>query len=194
VYPSEKESISNKNLRVVERLDAATISFLENGGNVLLNINKGDIAKDKGGEIGIGFSSIFWNTSWTKEQKPHTLGILCKPNHPALKNFPTEYHSNWQWWDAMSNSNAIIINDLPNIEPIVRVVDDWFKNRSLALLFEAKIGKGKLLFSGIDLHTNLENRLEAKQMLYSLKKYMTSTDFNPKSTLNKKQIQQLIKQ
>ena len=63
----------------------------------------------------------------------------------------------------------------------MRIIDDWFENRRLALLFEAKVGKGKLLISGVDLHTNLENRLEAQQLLYSLKKYISSKEFNPQN-------------
>lgn len=193
VYPSKKESIENESsIKVVNKLDTKTISYLENGGNVLLNINKEDIAPEKGGDIGIGFSSIFWNTSWTNGQKPHTLGILCNPEHPALANFPTEYHSNWQWWDAMSHSNAIVFDDLPELNPIVRVVDDWFKNRKLALIFEARVGKGKLIFSGIDLHTDLEERPEAQQLLYSLKTHMTGQDFNPKSELTISQLKALL--
>ncbi|MFD2725172.1 sugar-binding domain-containing protein [Hyunsoonleella rubra] len=193
VYPNQKKAIENEaSVKVVSKLDAKTIGYLQNGGNVLLNINKGDIAPEKGGDIGIGFSSIFWNTSWTNGQKPHTLGILCNPKHPALAHFPTEYHSNWQWWDAMSHSNVIIFDDMPELNPIVRVIDDWFKNRKTALIFEAKVGKGKLLFSGIDLHTNLENRLEAQQLLYSLKTYMTSKDFNPKNELKISQLKALL--
>ncbi|PQJ68668.1 hypothetical protein BTO14_11470, partial [Polaribacter butkevichii] len=113
--------------------------------------------------------------------------------NPALADFPTEYHSNWQWWDAMTNSNAIILDDLPKMTPIVRVVDDWFKNRRLGLVFEAKVGKGKIIISGIDLHTNLESRLEAKQLLYSLKKYMTTVKFNPEVSLEINQIKKLLK-
>ena len=180
-------------IKVVKKLDASTIKYLQNGGKVLLNITKGDIAADKGGDIGVGFSSIFWNTSWTKGQKPHTLGILCNPQHAALANFPTKYHSNWQWWDAMSNSNAMVLDDFPTtLTPIVRIVDDWFENRKTALIFEAKVGKGSLLMSGIDLHTNLENRLEAQQLLYSLKTYMASDQFNPKTTLDFKDIKSLL--
>ncbi|MAW94352.1 MULTISPECIES: sugar-binding domain-containing protein [unclassified Leeuwenhoekiella] len=180
VYPSKKEEI-NTDLRVVTKLDAGTINYLSNGGKVLLNADKGALAADKGGDIGIGFSSIFWNTSWTNGQKPHTLGILCNPEHPALADFPTDYYSDWQWWDAMSHSNAIILDEFsPDLKPIVRVVDDWFENRRLALLFEVKVGKGKLLVSGIDLHTDLANRKEADQLLYSLKNYMNSSAFNPK--------------
>jgi hypothetical protein len=193
VYPNENTSIPTENsFKVVHKFDSNIIKFLESGGSVLLNITKGDIAPEYGGDIGIGFSSIFWNTSWTKEQKPHTLGILCNPEHPALADFPTEYHSNWQWWDAMSHSNAIIFDEIPEINPIVRVIDDWFKNRKTALIFEAKVGKGKLLFSGIDLHTNLNKRLEAQQLLYSLKKYMVSEDFNPRTTLSINEINKLL--
>lgn len=193
VYPNEKSPIGKQNdYRVVSKLDTKTINYLNNGGNVLLNITKGDIAPEYGGDIGIGFSSIFWNTSWTKEQKPHTLGILCNPEHPALANFPTEYHSNWQWWDAMSHSNVIIFDEMPELNPIVRVIDDWFKNRKTALIFEAKVGKGKLLFSGIDLHTNLNERLEAQQLLYSLENYMNGEAFNPKTSITIQQLEQIL--
>ncbi len=115
-------------------------------------MKKGTLKPEWGGNIAIGFSSIFWNTAWTRGQAPHTLGILCNPKHPALIDFPTEYHSNWQWWDAMSHSGAINISSMPaEIKPIVRVVDDWFTNRPLALIFEARVGKGKLIVLGIDL-------------------------------------------
>lgn len=194
VYPSKKEPIEkSEEVRVVQKLDAGTIDYLNNGGKVLLNITKGDIASGVGGDIGVGFSSIFWNTSWTNGQKPHTMGILCDPNHPALADFPTEYHSNWQWWDAMSHSNAIILDDFsPDLQPVVRIIDDWFDNHRTALIFEAKVGKGKLLFSGVDLHTNLENRWEAQQLLYSLKKYVASEAFDPKVTLAMDKIQILF--
>ena len=73
------------------------------------------------------------------------MGILCDPAHPALSDFPTEYHSNWQWWDAMSHCDAIQLNDFPvELKPIVRIIDDWVTNRRLALLMEAKVGKGKI--------------------------------------------------
>lgn len=194
VYPSKKEPIANeKQVRVVQKLDAGTIDYLNNGGKVLLNITKGDIAPEMGGDIGVGFSSIFWNTSWTNGQKPHTLGILCDPDHPALADFPTEYHSNWQWWDAMSHSNAIILDDFsPDLKPVVRIIDDWFDNHRTALIFEAKVGNAKLLFSGVDLHTDIENRLEAQQLLYSLKRYVTGNAFNPKISLSANDIKSLF--
>ena len=186
VYPAKNESIQGEeNIRIIQQIDSKTAQFLEGGGSVLLNLKKGTLSADMGGAIKIGFSSIFWNTAWTHGQGPHTLGILCNPEHPALAAFPTEFYSNWEWWDAMSHSGAINLSTFPpGITPIVRVIDDWFTNRPLALLFEAKVGKGKILVSGIDLTTDLETRPEAKQLIYSLKKYMTGSNFNPGVEVN----------
>lgn len=182
VYPAKKEVVSGEeNIRIVQKLDAQTAQFLKNGGSVLLNLKKGTLSKEMGGDIAIGFSSIFWNTAWTLGQAPHTLGVLVNPSHPALADFPTECHSNYQWWDAMNHSGAINLTTFPaDLKPIVRVIDDWFTNRPLALLVEAKVGKGKILVSGIDLTTDLDKRPEAQQMLFSLKKYMAGGKFDPK--------------
>ncbi len=193
VYPSKKEAISGEeNMRVVQKLDAETAQFLKNGGSVLLNLKKGTLPKEMGGDVEIGFSSIFWNTAWTHGQAPHTLGILCNPNHLALADFPTEYHSNYQWWDAMSHSGAINLTNFPaEAIPIVRVIDDWVTNRPLALIFEGRVGKGKILISGIDLTTDLDKRPEAQQLLFSLKKYMAGNWFNPKVKMTIEQIKNL---
>ncbi len=194
VYPVKKDKIAGEEkIKVVSSLDNTTTKFLENGGSVLLSLKKGSLKPEFGGNIGIGFSSIFWNTAWTSGQAPHTLGVLCNPQHPALADFPTEYYSNWEWWDAMSHSNAIILSAVSaDIKPIVRVIDDWVTNRPLALIFELKVGKGKLLVSGIDFNQDLEKRPEAKQLLYSLKKYMSSKDFNPTISLPASSVQNII--
>jgi hypothetical protein len=41
------------------------------------------------------------------------------------------------------------------------------------------VGKGKLIVSGVDLLSNRETRPEARQLLYSLLKYMQGDDFRP---------------
>ena len=58
-------------------------------------------------------------------------------------------------------------------------IDDWFTNRPLALIFEANIGKGKIIVSGADLLTDMDKRPEARQLLYSLQHYMADNSFNP---------------
>ena len=47
-------------------------------------------------------------------------------------------------------------------------------------MFEARVGKGKIMVCSSDLHSNLNERPAARQLLYSLTKYMLSDKFNPK--------------
>jgi hypothetical protein len=179
VYPASLPE-KNQDVLVTQQLDAKAIETLNKGGKVLLTLKKGSVRGEKGGDIQIGFSSIFWNTAWTHSQAPVSLGILCNPKHPALKDFPTEYYSNWQWWDAMTHSNAIRLDSVDKrLQPVVRVIDDWVTARPLGLVFECKVGKGKLIVSGIDLLTDNDKRPEARQLLYSLKNYMSSENFKP---------------
>jgi hypothetical protein len=191
VYPASLPKVDH--ILTTQELDDNAIETLNNGGKVLLTLKKGSVKSAKGGDIKSGFSSIFWNTAWTHSQPPTTLGILVNPKHPALKYFPTEYHSNWQWWDAMSHSNVILFDSVAhNLKPIVRVIDDWVTARSLGLIFECRAGKGKLIVSGIDLLTDQENRPEAKQLLFSLKKYMSTNQFQPQTEVNIEKIKGLV--
>jgi len=148
-----------------------------------------------GGIIKTGFSGIFWNTAWTGGQGPHTLGVLVNPSHPALADFPTEYHSNWQWWDAMNHGQAMNLAKIDaSIKPVVRVIDDWVTNRPLALAFEAKVGKGRIIVSSIDFITDLQNRPAAQQLLFSLKKYMAGEKFNPSARISAEKLMALTSQ
>lgn len=181
VYPAAKgtEELAGDVL-VTDRVDARTIETLDKGGKVLLSIPEGGLSEAFGGTIAVGFSSIFWNTAWTEGQAPHTLGILCDPAHPALGSFPTEYHSDYQWWDAMKHGCAIEIGKLaPDAQPVVRIIDDWFTNRSLALIAEFRVGAGKVLLSGVDFTGDMERRPAGRQLMASLLEYMNSPEFNP---------------
>ena len=82
----------------------------------------------------------------------------------------------------------------PRLRPIVQVIDDWNTNRKLGLLFEAKLGRGKLLVCSIDLRSNLNTRPVARQMLYSLLRYMDSDSFNPEEAPDIRLIGNLLKQ
>ena len=82
----------------------------------------------------------------------------------------------------MTHSSPILIDSVAKgLKPIVRVVDDWVKARSLSLLFECKVGRGKLMVSGIDLLTDIADRPEARQLAFSIENYMKSGEFNPKT-------------
>ena len=97
---------------ITDKLDRNAEEALKKGGSVLL-LTYGKVGKTKGAQVAIGFSSIFWNTAWTNNQPPHTLGILCDPENPLFSDFPTEYHSNWQWWDPVTTFTGNDLNGFP---------------------------------------------------------------------------------
>jgi hypothetical protein len=192
VYPASQQKLKDNKLYITRQIDAKARKQLNEGGTVLLTLKKGTLRADKGGDIEIGFSSIFWNTAWTNGQAPFSLGILCNPSHKALAEFPTNEYSYYQWSDAFRYGSAIKLDEVKEgLEPIVRVIDDWFTARSLGFIFECKVGKGKLLVSGIDLLTNAAERPEARQLLYSLNKYIVSGNFNPSADVSLDKIETL---
>jgi hypothetical protein len=191
VYPAVTAADTG-NVYITGRLDEKARNILGKGGKILL-LTYGKVAKGKGAEVAVGFSSIFWNTAWTRGQAPHTLGILCNPYHPLFRDFPTEYHSNWQWWDPAAHSQAMILDGLPSeIKPLVQLIDTWFENRKLALAFEARCGGGKIMVCSINLTDNLEKRPSSRQLLYSMLKYMNSEAFNPDVEVDARKIEGLM--
>jgi hypothetical protein len=106
------------------------------------------------------------------------LGLWCDPKHPAPAEFPTDYHSNWQWWYLVSRAGAMIWDDLPaRLRPTVQAIDDWVTARKLGLVFEARLGAGKLLVCGIALNKDLGHNPVAAQMLHSPQDYMSGLKF-----------------
>lgn len=88
----------------------------------------------------------------------------------------------------LNRSCCIVLDDeSKTLRPIVRVIDDFAHNRSLANLFEARVGKGRLLLCFIDLLT-LQDRPEARQLLRSLYDYVGSAAFEPKQDFDVRQL------
>ncbi len=181
VYPQDLQTGA-----IVKTL-AEALPLLEAGKKVLLNP---DTAALKG--VQGRFAPVFWSPVHFPDQ-PGTMGILCDPQHPAFKSFPTDFYSNWQWWDLITSSKTMVIDPLPELTPLVRVIDNFFKNRKMANVIEAKVGKGKLILTSLDLTHKLEERPAARQLRYSLEQYMASKAFAPKVELSVSQLQALMK-
>lgn len=185
VYPQEVPEAGREVLYT--RSFAEAEKALKQGKKVLLNPEKEEINGLEG-----KFVQVFWSPVHFPNQ-PGTMGILCDPAHPALTHFPTEMHSNWQWWDVCKNATTMDLDSLKNnLQPIVRMVDNFYKNRNLGLLFEAKAGDGKLLVCSSDLTKALESRPVARQLRYSLLRYMESDRFNPQEEVSFEKIKKVL--
>ena len=169
------------------------LTALSAGKTVLWLVPPARVRDDPGHPLQIGFSPIFWNTAWTNWQPPHTLGILNDPEHPAFAKFPTDPHTNWQWWEIVTRSRPFLLTAHRDLRPIVQPIDDWFTNRKLGLVFEARVGNGQLLACGIDLTDDLESRPAARQLRASLEDYLASPEFKPATVLEPADLEALLR-
>ncbi|EHQ26527.1 glycoside hydrolase family 2 [Mucilaginibacter paludis] len=186
VYPSTIAE-APKNVIFTTSADSA-LSWLKKGANVVLNP---DTAAIKG--VSGRFAPVFWSPVHFPDQ-PGSMGLLVNPAHPALADFPTANYSDWQWWDLVTNSKTMITDMLPvQPLPIVRVIDNFFKNRNMADILEFKVGIGKLIICSMDIHHNLTERPVARQLRHSLLRYAGGKDFAPISSLSSSDLQIFIK-
>jgi hypothetical protein len=189
VYPEKLPEVQLPNVLVTNEWDTKTKEYLKNGGTVFL---LADTAKVNS-TIPPGFSGISWNAVWSGTP-PDLLGILCDPANESLKYFPTEFYSNWQWFDLVRNSKPMQLDGLTStLKPLVQMIPDWNNNRKIGLVFEAKVGIGKLLMTSINLKGIESSSAVARQMMYSLQKYLASGKFNPEESVSFEMIDKLFK-
>ncbi|MFS4481559.1 sugar-binding domain-containing protein [Hyunsoonleella sp. 2307UL5-6] len=182
VYPKAVSTTSN-DVFITSSIAQAT-KALNAGKKVLLNPDPKTLKGITG-----RFVPVFWSPVHFPNQ-PATMGVMLDEKHPVFNNFPTDSHTNWQWWDLCINSKSVIVDGV-NAKPLVRVIDNFVTNHHLTNLFEAKIGDGQLVFSSIDLTTNLDKRPVARQLLHSVLSYMNSEDFKPSNTIQINNIEAL---
>ena len=170
VYPAGLpmvEFTDRPDLLVTDTLDDKAVEILNNGGKVFLNLY-GKVTK--GREVVQAFTPVFWNTSWFKMRPPHTLGLLIDSASPAFRFFPTASHSDLQWWEVVTHSQVMHLEDFsPAMPVLIRPIDTWFMNRNLGLAFEARIGKGRLLITSISLN---QNSAVMRQLRFSLYQHL----------------------
>ena len=189
VYPAQVE-LAQGNVYTTDTLDAKAISILQEGGNVLITA-AGKIQYGK--EVKQYFTPVFWNTSWFKMRPPHTTGIFLNEYHPLFREFPTEYHSNLQWWELLNKAQVMQFTGFPaEFQPTIQSIDTWFINRKIGMLFEANVLNGKLIMTSMDITSKPEKRVVARQMHKAILDYMNSDAFRPTANIAPELIQELF--
>ena len=167
---------------------------LENGKSVLLMPDSSKLT------VGGLFQTDYWNYRMFKTisennkkmVSPGTLGILTDPRHPIFNSFPTEMHTNWQWFPIIKASHPFILDNTgKDYRPIVQVIDNIERNHKLGLVFEFAVGKGKLLVCMADLDT-ASAYPEGRQFYRSVLEYMTSNDFAPTTSISLEDFRKLM--
>ena len=62
VYPAQK-AVNGRDIMITDELSAEAADYLKAGGKVLLSLGRDKVKKGFGGEVAVGFSSIFWKMS-----------------------------------------------------------------------------------------------------------------------------------
>ena len=196
VYPNEV-SLDPKEVVVTRQLTEEAGKLLETGGKVLW---MPDSTQLQGKTVGPLFQTDYWNYRMfkticennKKPVSPGTLGILTNPQHPLFAEFPTEEHTNWQWFPVISHSNPMILDNFSRAyQPIVQVIDNIERNHKLGLVFELAVDKGKLLVCMSDLE-RAKAYPEGRQFYHSLLRYMQSADFQPQHQISFNDLMQLL--
>ncbi|MDR1783973.1 MAG: glycoside hydrolase family 127 protein, partial [Dysgonamonadaceae bacterium] len=189
VYPSDNQIVKSDEITVVKDLNQEILAKLKKSEKILWFPRREQVQ-----EITVGglFQTDYWNyrmfknisESNKKPISPGTLGILTNHSHPIFKNFPTDFHTNWQWFSIVKNSYPLILDNFPvGYKPVVQVIDNIERNHKLGLIFEVNIDGSKLLVCMSDLDADLEQP-EVKQLYNSILQYMKSDEFQPETRLS----------
>ena len=175
LYPSRTSATAPRDVLITRSWDEAE-ARLAAGGKVLYLPRRADLDWTS---PPLDTVPVFWNRlmgpAWGR-----MLGLLPDARHPALAGFPTEANFDWQWTEVVRGARAVNLDRLPRqLEPVVWAIDDWNRNYKLGLVFECRVGRGRLVVSGADLESSLDARPAARQLRRSLLEYMTSPRFRP---------------
>ena len=174
VYPDEP-AVCPESVYECRTLDSRALQVLHQGGRVFLAPDSTQEALPH--SICGQFSTDFWSVG-TFPAQAGGMGLLIDAAHPVFASFPTDAHTDFQWWPMASLRAVILPEALQSLRPIVTLMDSYAYLRPMAQLFECRCGGGRLLFSSLGLH-HLTQYPEARALLGSIYHYMGSEAFAP---------------
>ena len=117
-----------------------------------------------------------------KEIPVGTLGLCIDKLHPAVKAFRCDRHTTPPWSDIVTHAELAVLDGL-DITPIVQMIDNFERNHKLGLLFECRVGRGRLLVCTARL-SEITDRPEVRAFAKCLLDYAVSPSFNPSASLD----------
>ena len=181
LYPPAPQPKAPEGVVLCRAYDTQAETALAAGKRVLL-ISEGASAALPNSRA-VSFRPDFWSPMFhTNSPDGYSLGIYLEKGHPLFARFPTDCFGDWQWFGPLQNARGLLINQLPSdLRPIVQPIASIDLPDRLAMLFEARVGPGRLFVSTIDL---LEKKDPASRALLSaVCRYVGSEAFQPETAL-----------
>ena len=160
-------------LLVTTRLDERGHKFLTTGGRVLLLDPEPLFSVER---------TDFRLSSW---DGGGPSGTIVRTKNPGLRSFPADGWCDLQFYSLIQGSKSILLSEYPNrIDPIIRCIDRPTRLADRAYLFEARVGQGSLLVSGLNFPKAFKENDPAGIYLMSLLIcYAMGPEFRPEVSL-----------
>ena len=175
-----------ENVYETRAFDVKTREILQNGGRVYLSP---DADKESlPNSIKTQFTTDFWSVGTFADQEGG-MGQLIDTEHPIFKEFPTDFHTDWQWW-IMATKRAVI---LPHpMKTIITEMDSYAFLRPMAQMIEFRCLKGKVLLSTMELHKS-QQYPEARALQAAIYTYLSGENFEPAEELAEEELSTLVR-
>ncbi len=136
------------------------------------------------------FIPVFWSPAFFETDA--ACGAMIQKDHPAFLEFATDEYPDYQWKTLLEHSWGADLSAFgETIHPLVEPVPNFFRNIRRSPLFEANVGKAKVLFCGFDLE---REEPEVRQLRKSLYAYVASERFLPQERLGEKEFLDLFRE
>lgn len=175
-----------ENVYDTRAFDVKTREILQNGGRVYLSP---DADKESlPNSIKTQFTTDFWSVGTFADQEGG-MGQLIDTEHPIFKEFPTDFHTDWQWW-IMATKRAVI---LPHpMKTIITEMDSYAFLRPMAQMIEFRCLKGKVLLSTMELHKS-QQYPEVRALQASIYTYLSGENFEPAEEITEEELSMLVR-
>ncbi len=215
-YPNIKQKGSLKRpekLLIVNRFSKEVINHLIKGGNAVV-LYRVPQTRDRKVRTPVKekyylpatwdrFKGVIWD-------RGTNLGAFIRKNK-VLQGFPNDGFINLQFHGLINDCDKIILDDFPcKVEPIIEGVDKASRDRfdvytyklselqpdrtmrKFGYMFELKVGKGRLFVTGFNFTGLNSSKPECCAMFESIIKYVTSSAFKPKMSIDAETLEEYL--
>ena len=172
---------------LAERLDDELISFMEEGGRVILAASEG-LVRPFGGKLGLNTGRYFFTppANYPPYEDGHNATIISQ--HPLFGEMKHEGFADLHFYRMLGESPPLALEPLGlnDADPVLRVIHSYPVGRSLGYLVERSFGKGGIILCALDLNQEWP---EARYLLSSMCAYAAGKDFRPADAISKETLE-----
>lgn len=154
-------------LYLVNNLNERLITALEDGASVVLLHPEEDIFPS--------YKIMRWRSGfWNGNQPYRSVGHVIYEDHPLGADLTGENWFSHEWWYLFEDSRSYYLDQIPTpVDVIVRNIDGPPRVSDKTLLFAVKVGRGRLVVSGLN-HLHAGERPEVQWLTDRIVSYLAT--------------------